>query len=88
MGRCPPGAAALVIIDAAKIRGPDPPWLWSATYSDKFSGQKGLCRRVVSETGIRQKIALAGVTDGDVKRVFLELVRCSSFRSVVERLSL
>jgi hypothetical protein len=87
MGRCPPGAAALVVIGRRKIRDPDPPWLWSATYSDKFNRQKGLCMRVVSETGVRQKIALAGVTDTDAKRVFLELVRCGSFRSAVERLS-
>ena len=36
----------------------------------------------------RQKVALGGLTDWDAARVFLEVVRCGSFRSAAERLEL
>src|SRR3982074_892461 len=46
--------------------------------------------RVVLERGVpqeeRQKVVLAGLTDWDAARVFLEVVRCGSFRSAAERL--
>jgi DNA-binding transcriptional LysR family regulator len=35
-----------------------------------------------------QKVALGGLTDWDAARVFLEVVRCGSFRSAAERLEL
>src|SRR3982074_2160540 len=48
--------------------------------------------RVVLERGVpqeeRQKVVLAGLTDWDAARVFLEVVRCGSFRSAAERLDL
>src|SRR3981081_2884627 len=36
----------------------------------------------------RHKVALGGLTDWDAARVFLEVVRCGSFRSAAERLEL
>jgi DNA-binding transcriptional LysR family regulator len=36
----------------------------------------------------RQKLALGGLTDWDAARIFLEVVRCGSFRSAAERLEL
>ena len=36
----------------------------------------------------RQKVALGSLTDWDAARIFLEVVRCGSFRSAAERLSL
>src|SRR5258708_39502013 len=36
----------------------------------------------------RQKVALGTLTDWDAARVFLEVVRCGSFRSAAERLEL
>jgi DNA-binding transcriptional LysR family regulator len=36
----------------------------------------------------RHKVALGGLTDWDAARVFLEVVRCGSFRSAAERLDL
>jgi DNA-binding transcriptional LysR family regulator len=36
----------------------------------------------------RHKVALSGLTDWDAARVFLEVVRCGSFRSAAERLEL
>jgi DNA-binding transcriptional LysR family regulator len=48
--------------------------------------------RVVLERGVpqeeRQKAVLAGLTDWDTARIFLEVVRCGSFRSTAERLDL
>jgi len=48
--------------------------------------------RLVVERGVpqeeRQKMALGSLTDWDVARVFLEVVRCGSFRSAAERLDL
>src|ERR1700675_2591752 len=47
---------------------------------------------LVVERGVpqeeRQKVALGGLTDWDAARVFLEVVRCGSFRSAAERLEL
>jgi DNA-binding transcriptional LysR family regulator len=36
----------------------------------------------------RHKVALAGLSDWDAARIFLEVVRCGSFRSAAERLDL
>ena len=36
----------------------------------------------------RRNISLGGLTDWDAARIFLELVRCGSFRSAAERLDL
>jgi DNA-binding transcriptional LysR family regulator len=36
----------------------------------------------------RRKLSLGGLTDWDAARIFLELVRCGSFRSAAERLDL
>jgi DNA-binding transcriptional LysR family regulator len=48
--------------------------------------------RLVLERGVpqeeRDKVALASLTDWDAARVFLEVVRCGSFRSAAERLEL
>jgi DNA-binding transcriptional LysR family regulator len=48
--------------------------------------------RLLLERGVppeeRQKIASGGLTDWDAARVFLEVVRCGSFRSAAERLEL
>ncbi len=48
--------------------------------------------RLVLERGVpqeeRQKAALGSLTDWDAARVFLEVVRCGSFRSAAERLAL
>ena len=48
--------------------------------------------RVVLERGVpqeeRRKAVLAGLTDWDAARIFLEVVRCGSFRSTAERLDL
>ena len=48
--------------------------------------------RLVLERGVpqeeRQKAALGSLTDWDAARVFLEVVRCGSFRSAAERLVL
>jgi DNA-binding transcriptional LysR family regulator len=78
---------------SAKIREVlDPSWLWIARYSAKFIKRKGLCMRPVLERGVpreeRQKAALGSLADWDAARVFLEVVRCGSFRSAAERLEL
>src|ERR1700754_5346370 len=69
-----------------------PPWLWPARYSAKCSVLKGLCMRLALERGVPQeergKGALGSLTDWDAARVFLEVVRCGSFRSAAERLEL
>src|ERR1700732_490164 len=47
--------------------------------------------RLVVERGVPQeerKLALGSLTDWDAARVFLEVVRCGSFRSAAERLDL
>jgi len=47
--------------------------------------------RLVVERGVPQeerKVALGNLTDWDAARVFLEVVRCGSFRSAAERLEL
>src|ERR1700720_4048044 len=47
--------------------------------------------RVVTERGVppeERSISLGGLTDWDAARVFLEVVRCGSFRSAAERLEL
>jgi DNA-binding transcriptional LysR family regulator len=48
--------------------------------------------RLVLERGVpqeeRDKVALGSLTDWDAARVFLEVVRCGSFRSAAERLEL
>src|ERR1700679_11351 len=48
--------------------------------------------RLVLERGVpqeeRHKVALGGLTDWDAARIFLEVVRCGSFRSAAERLEL
>jgi DNA-binding transcriptional LysR family regulator len=48
--------------------------------------------RLVLERGVpqeeHQKLALGGLTDWDAARIFLEVVRCGSFRSAAERLDL
>src|SRR5260221_13946942 len=48
--------------------------------------------RLVLERGVpqeeRRKAALGSLTDWDAARVFLEVVRCGSFRSAAERLDL
>ena len=48
--------------------------------------------RLVVERGVpqeeRQKVAIGSLTDWDAARVFLEVVRCGSFRSAAERLDL
>src|SRR3954462_13616204 len=36
----------------------------------------------------RHKVALGGLADWDAARIFLEVVRCGSFRSAAERLAL
>ena len=92
----PPGYRAsdtgLTVIIGVKLASPDPPWLWFARYSAKFSGRKGLCMRLALERGVpqeeRQKVALGSLTDWDAARIFLEVVRCGSFRSAAERLDL
>lgn len=47
---------------------------------------------LVTERGVpleeRQKTGIAGLTDWDAARIFLEVVRCGSFRSAAERLGL
>src|ERR1700675_3038852 len=47
---------------------------------------------LVVERGVpqeeRHKVALGSLTDWDAARIFLEVVRCGSFRSAAERLSL
>src|ERR1700737_4296390 len=57
-----------------------------------FSGRKGLCMHLALERGVpqeeRHKVALGGLTDWDAARVFLEVVRCGSFRSAAVRLEL
>lgn len=58
----------------------------------QFSRRKGLCMHLALERGApreeRQKIALGSLTDWDAAGVFLEAVRCGSFRSAAERLDL
>src|SRR4029077_20895207 len=48
--------------------------------------------RLAAERGVPQeergKVALAGLSDWDAARIFLEVVRCGSFRSAAERLDL
>ena len=48
--------------------------------------------RLALERGVpqeeRQKVALGSLTDWDAARIFLEVVRCGSFRSAAERLDL
>src|SRR3979409_843067 len=48
--------------------------------------------RLVLERGVpqeeRHKVAVGSLTDWDAARVFLEVVRCGSFRSAAERLEL
>src|SRR5260370_16697214 len=48
--------------------------------------------RLVLERGVpqeeRHKLAIGSLTDWDAARVFLEVVRCGSFRSAAERLDL
>jgi len=48
--------------------------------------------RLASERGVpqeeHQKVALGSLTDWDAARIFLEVVRCGSFRSAAERLDL
>ena len=70
----------------------DPAWLWFARYSAKFNRRKGLCMRLVLERGVpqeeRHKVTVGSLTDWDAARVFLEVVRCGSFRSAAERLEL
>src|SRR6185312_747441 len=47
--------------------------------------------RLVTERGVppeHQRIGFSGLTDWDAARVFLEVVRCGSFRSAAERLEL
>src|SRR5260370_1891877 len=47
--------------------------------------------RLVVERGVpqkEQKVAIGSLTDWDAARVFLEVVRCGSFRSAAERLDL
>src|SRR3981189_1495697 len=48
--------------------------------------------RLVLERGVpqeeRHQVALGSLTDWDAARVFLEVVRCGSFRSAAERLEL
>src|SRR3984885_55896 len=48
--------------------------------------------RLASERGVpqeeRHRVALGSLTDWDAARVFLEVVRCGSFRSAAERLEL
>src|SRR5205814_10304126 len=36
----------------------------------------------------RRNVSLSGLTDWDAARIFLEVVRCGSFRSAAERLNL
>src|SRR4030088_1211744 len=73
-------------------RALDPSWLWIARYSAKFIKRKGHCMRLVLDRGVpqeeRHKTALGSLTDWDAARVFLEVVRCGSFRSAAERLEL
>src|SRR5260370_38049864 len=48
--------------------------------------------RLVLERGVpqeeRHKLAIGSLTDWDAARIFLEVVRCGSFRSAAERLEL
>src|SRR5882757_6663375 len=48
--------------------------------------------RLALERGVpqeeRHKVAIGSLTDWDAARVFLEVVRCGSFRSAAERLEL
>ena len=48
--------------------------------------------RLAAERGVPQeergKVPLAGLSDWDAARIFLEVVRCGSFRSAAERLDL
>src|SRR5260370_34046815 len=48
--------------------------------------------RLVLERGVPQeehhRVAIGSLTDWDAARVFLEVVRCGSFRSAAERLEL
>src|SRR6476620_6450721 len=58
----------------------------------EFSGRKGLCMHLARERGVPQEerpnISLGGLTDWDAARIFLQVVRCGSFRSAAERLEL
>jgi DNA-binding transcriptional LysR family regulator len=75
----------------SKRRAQDPPWLWSTQYSAKLTKRKGLCMQSVLERGVPQeerKVGLGSLTDWDAARVFLQVVRCGSFRSAAERLEL
>src|SRR5258708_37002558 len=70
----------------------DPSWLWIARNSAKLSKRKGRCMHLALERGVpqeeRHQAALGRLTDWDAARVFLEVVRCGSFRSAAERLEL
>src|SRR5579859_7544611 len=47
--------------------------------------------RLVTERGVppeERSVSLGGLTDWDAARIFLEVVRCGSFRSAAERLEL
>lgn len=75
-----------------KPAGPNPSWLYFDQYSGKFSRAKGLCMRLLLERGVppgeRREIGAGGLADWDAARIFLEVVRCGSFRSAAERLEL
>jgi len=76
---------------SVEIAGRDPSWLWIARYSDKFTKRKGhVCiSRWKGAFPRRNAISCSrSLTDWDAARVFLEVVRCGSFRSAAERLEL
>jgi DNA-binding transcriptional LysR family regulator len=57
-----------------------------------LASKRGPCMRLVPERGVPQeehhRVAIGSLTDWDAARVFLEVVRCGSFRSAAERLEL
>src|SRR4030081_1415848 len=76
---------------ASECAAPDPSWLWFPRYSAKLTKRRGLCMHLVLERGVPQeerKVGLGNLTDWDAARVFLQVVRCGSFRSAAERLEL
>src|SRR6202040_2562561 len=74
------------------MRPRDPSWLWIARNSAKLIKRKGGCMHLALERGVpqeeRHRGALGSLTDWDAARIFLEVVRCGSFRSAAERLDL
>src|SRR3984957_8409767 len=83
---------ALKIQHSVKITSPGRVTVVDHSIFCHFIRRKGLCMRPVLDRGVpqeeRHKVALGSLTDWDAARVFLEVVRCGSFRSAAERLEL